>query len=60
MDDGNNEQMLEAVALETNGSTKVVADGKEIDFKAPYRRLTMHDAIKEYTVTISRVWMRKR
>ena len=43
------EQMLEAVAISTNGTTKVVADGKEIDFKAPYRRLTMHDAIKEYT-----------
>jgi len=43
------EQMLETVAMETNGTTKVVADGKEIDFKAPYRRLTMHDAIKEYT-----------
>src|SRR4029079_14303118 len=43
------EQMLEAVAIATNGATKVVADGKEIDFKPPYRRLTMHDAIKEYT-----------
>lgn len=43
------EQMLEAVAIATNGTTKVIADGKEIDFKAPYRRLTMHDAIKEYT-----------
>jgi len=43
------EQMLESVAIATNGTTKVVADGKEIDFKAPYRRLTMHDAIKEYT-----------
>ncbi|HUQ67360.1 MAG TPA: lysine--tRNA ligase [Flavitalea sp.] len=43
------EQMLEAVAIATNGSTKVIADGKEIDFKAPYRRLSMHDAIKEYT-----------
>ena len=43
------EQMLEAVAIATNGTTKVIADEKEIDFKAPYRRLTMHDAIKEYT-----------
>jgi lysyl-tRNA synthetase class 2 len=43
------EQMLEAVAMATNGTTKVVADGKEIDFKSPYRRLTMYDAIKEYT-----------
>ena len=43
------EQMLETVAIATNGTTKVVVDGKEIDFKAPYRRLSMHDAIKEYT-----------
>lgn len=43
------EQMLESVAVATNGSTKVTIEGKEIDFKAPYRRLTMHDAIKEYT-----------
>src|SRR5688572_9267014 len=43
------EQLLEAVAIATNGGTIVHADGKEIDFKAPYRRLTMYDAIKEYT-----------
>src|SRR6187549_1326726 len=43
------EQMLEKAAIATNGISKVVADGKEIDFKAPYRRLSMHDAIKEYT-----------
>lgn len=43
------EQMLEAVAIATNGTTKVMVDGKEIDFKAPYRRITMHDAIREYT-----------
>jgi lysyl-tRNA synthetase class 2 len=43
------EQMLEAVAIATNGTTKVIADGKEIDFKAPYKRLSMHEAIREYT-----------
>lgn len=43
------EQMLESVALSTNGTTKVMVEGKEIDFKAPYRRISMHDAIKEYT-----------
>ena len=43
------EQMLESVAIATNGTTKVMVDGKEIDFKAPYRRITMHDAILEYT-----------
>ena len=43
------EQLLEAVALATNGSTIVQAEEKEIDFKAPYRRVTMYDAIKEHT-----------
>lgn len=43
------EQMLESVAIATNGTTQVMVDGKEIDFKAPYRRITMYDAIKEYT-----------
>jgi lysyl-tRNA synthetase class 2 len=43
------EQLLERAALAVNGTTKVIVDGKEIDFKAPYRRISMYDAIKEYT-----------
>lgn len=43
------EQMLEKVTIAVNGQTKVMVDGKEIDFKAPYRRITMADAIKEHT-----------
>src|ERR1044072_9258376 len=43
------EQLLEKAAIAVNGNTKVVVDGKEIDFKAPYRRVTMTDAIKEHT-----------
>ena len=43
------EQLLEQVAIATNGSTKVEIEGKTIDFKAPYRRITMYDAIREYT-----------
>jgi lysyl-tRNA synthetase, class II len=43
------ELMLETVAIATNGTTKVTVDGKEIDFKAPYPRFTMFEAIKEYT-----------
>jgi lysyl-tRNA synthetase, class II len=43
------EQLLERAAVATNGSSKVMAEEKEIDFKAPYRRITMYDAIKEYT-----------
>ncbi|MBC7826451.1 MAG: lysine--tRNA ligase [Chitinophagaceae bacterium] len=43
------EQLLERAAIAVNGNTKVIADGKEIDFKAPYKRITMFDAIKEFT-----------
>jgi lysyl-tRNA synthetase, class II len=43
------EQMLEQTATATNGATQVLIDGKGIDFKAPYKRITMYDAIKEYT-----------
>jgi len=43
------EQLLERAALATNGSTTVEVEGKAIDFKAPYRRISMYDAIKEYT-----------
>jgi len=42
------EEMLERVAMELHGTTKVKIGKNEIDFKAPYRRLTMIDAIKEY------------
>jgi len=43
------EQMLEKVALDLHGTTKVQFGEHSIDFKAPYRRITMFDAIKEYT-----------
>jgi lysyl-tRNA synthetase class 2 len=43
------EQLLEKTALAVNSTTKVMVDGKEIDFKAPYPRISMSDAIKEYT-----------
>ena len=43
------EQMIEKVALELHGTTKVNVWGNEINFKAPFRRLSMCDAIKEYT-----------
>jgi lysyl-tRNA synthetase class 2 len=42
------EQLLEKAAIAVNGTTKTMVDGKEIDFKAPYRRISMYDAIKEY------------
>ena len=43
------EQLLERIALAVNGTTKVQVGDHEIDFKAPYRRLPILDAIKEKT-----------
>ncbi|MDG1672594.1 MAG: lysine--tRNA ligase [Flavobacteriaceae bacterium] len=43
------EQLLEHCAIAVNGTTKATFGGHEIDFKAPYARLTMTDAIKEFT-----------
>ena len=43
------EQMLEKAALATNGASTVLVGDKEIDFKAPYKRITMYDSIKEFT-----------
>ncbi len=43
------EQMIEQICLDVLGTTKVMIGGKEIDFKAPYKRVTMIDAIKEHT-----------
>jgi lysyl-tRNA synthetase class 2 len=42
------EEMIERVALALHGTTKVALGDKEIDFKRPYRRITMTDAIREY------------
>ncbi len=43
------EQLLERIAIAVNGTTKVQIGDREIDFKAPYRRLPILDAIKEKT-----------
>ena len=43
------EKMLEKICLDVNGTTKVKVGDNEIDFKAPYRRVTMAEAIKEFT-----------
>ena len=43
------EKMLEKIALEVNGTTKVRIGDNEVDFKPPFRRLPMLEAIKEYT-----------
>lgn len=43
------EQLLEHTSIAVNGNTKVEVEGNEINFKAPYRRVSMYDAIKEHT-----------
>ena len=43
------EEMLEQVALALHGKTQVQMGDRQIDFKRPFRRLSMTDAIKEKT-----------
>ena len=43
------EQMLERVAMATNGTTELTIGDRQISFKAPFRRLSMTDAIREKT-----------
>jgi len=43
------ERLLEHCAIAVNGSTKATFGEHEIDFKAPYARVTMADSIKHFT-----------
>ncbi|MCC8089636.1 MAG: lysine--tRNA ligase [Rikenellaceae bacterium] len=43
------EEMIERVALALHGTTKFTVGEHEIDFKRPFRRITMTEAIKERT-----------
>jgi lysyl-tRNA synthetase class 2 len=43
------EEMIEKVALDLHGNTKVMVGDKEIDFKRPFKRISMIDSIKEHT-----------
>jgi len=43
------EEMVERVALALHGKTEVQVGDKVINFKRPYPRVTMYDAIKEHT-----------
>ncbi|KAA2219946.1 lysine--tRNA ligase [Maribacter flavus] len=43
------EQLLEKVAMDANGSTKVTVGNHEIEFKAPYPRVPILEAIKIHT-----------
>jgi len=43
------EEMIEKVALDLYGTTKIQVGDQEIDFKRPFKRISMLDAIKENT-----------
>jgi lysyl-tRNA synthetase class 2 len=45
------ESLLESAALAVNKTTVVKSGEKEIDFKAPYKRISIYDAISESTGT---------
>ena len=42
------EELISFLAKEVTGSTKVEYQGKSIDFKTPWKRMTMREAIKKY------------
>ena len=43
------EEMLETICLAVNGTTEVMVGENKISFKAPYKRITMLDSIREHT-----------
>lgn len=42
------EELISHVAMKVKGATKFTYQGKDIDFSPPWRRLSVHDGIKEY------------
>lgn len=43
------ENLFEKIAIALHGTTTVQVGDKEIDFKAPFKRISIYDAIKEHT-----------
>ena len=43
------EQIFARCSLLVNGTTKIVYQGQDVDLTPPFRRLTMNDAVREYT-----------
>lgn len=43
------EEMIERVAIDLHGSTKVQVGDNTIDFKRPWKRFTMYEAIRHFT-----------
>ncbi|MFC1559829.1 lysine--tRNA ligase [Candidatus Margulisiibacteriota bacterium] len=42
------EELVSSVARTVLGTTKVKFKGKDIDFKPPWKRITLHDALEKY------------
>ncbi len=50
------EEMIERIVLDLNGSTKITIDKSEVDFRRPWPRFTMYEAIHHFTeVDISKM-----
>jgi len=43
------EELIERIAMDLHGKTQVQVGEKTIDFKRPFKRITMFDSIKEFT-----------
>ena len=43
------EQLLEKVSIDSTGNTKVKIGNNDVDFKAPYERISIYEAIKKFT-----------
>ena len=43
------ENLIEKVAIDSNGKSKIMVGNNEIDFKAPYPRISIYDAIKKFS-----------
>ncbi len=46
---GITEEMIEKAAMDVNGSSKIRVGENEIDFKCPWKRYTMYEAINHFT-----------
>lgn len=42
------EELVADLCMKIKGTTKIIYQGKEIDFTPPWRRLTVYDGVKEY------------
>ena len=50
------EDMLSTVAEEVCGSTKVDYQGESLDFRPPWKRMTMTEAVREYALSLIHIW----